>query len=300
MKQKLFFLFLISLIFLPSCATVKSLNDYDFETSEQKNYYDKNVLGTVSVSKVDVIWSSYHPDDEKTKVLFSKLLQKAKKQYGQNIELINISIGDNQPGITVPLYIMGGSGFFGCAIGSSAFTTEKETKTSSLEKKTETEVTNEGAFAACMAGAFVSLGAYFFKGVKATATVVSAEKQPVYELVSENEIESKLKLGKIAALKKKEVEQNAIRLANHEIWIGMSKNDLLISRGEPTRAEVKDDGFVSRSASLGVTAININSAAGISATESAAVIKRIQIYYYSDVQIYIANDTVTEIYDIKE
>lgn len=141
-----------------SCETTKSLNDYNPNTYSKNNYSDRKILGNVTVSKIDWVWSSYNANDEKTIKLFERLKNKAKRKYGANIELLNISIGDYQSSISVPLYILGGAGFFsGAALCASS---EKEIESSSSSEKTKTEITNSGAY-----GAGLILGSsflYFF------------------------------------------------------------------------------------------------------------------------------------------
>lgn len=203
---KIFVSLIVAICFVfTSCETTKSLSDYDPETYTKNDYSDRKILGSVTVSKIDWVWSSYKANDEKTLKLFERLKQKAKRKYGNDIELLNISIGDYQSSISVPLYVIGGAGFFGGAALCAASTEEKESTSSS--KKTETEITNSGAYGA---GACLILGSsflYFFKGVKATAVVAKAEEKDIdYKLISESEIEANKKLAEIAQIKKSQRE----------------------------------------------------------------------------------------------
>lgn len=58
MKKLILILTVVSFV-LSSCASVKNLNDYDSETFAKKTYSDRKVLGSVTVSKLDWVWSKY-------------------------------------------------------------------------------------------------------------------------------------------------------------------------------------------------------------------------------------------------
>lgn len=101
----------------------------------------------------------------------------------------------------------------------------------------------------------------------------------------------KLSDGRTPMIKVQEEEQRRIeeRIARHEVWVGMSKDDLIRSRGEPTRATVENDGLASDMAS-----VSVRGAAAVSSTTKA---NRVQVYYYSDAEIYIKDNVVIEVYD---
>ena len=168
-----------------SCTTTKGINDYDPISFEKKTYDESEILGKVTVSKLDWVWSSYYPDDSKTMKLFKRLEKKAKRKYGENIELVDISIGDNQSAITIPLYVAGGVGYLtGISIASGGMVSED-----SYDSKKNTEMS--GMSAAGFGVAFGSLFSYFFKGVKATATVVKSNEPVKYVFSTEEEIKEK-------------------------------------------------------------------------------------------------------------
>lgn len=143
---------------------------------------------------------------------------KAKKKYGDNIELVDISIGDNQASITVPLYVVGGSCLMGGAVLCASATEEKEVYKNG-ETKTENEITNHSVYGVGMGMAFSSLFAYMFKGVKATATVVEAVSTPEYFFVSEDDIKKKAHQAEVEVKKKLEKEKFLEKLSK-------LKNDL--------------------------------------------------------------------------
>lgn len=168
-----------------SCTTTKGINDYDPISFEKKTYDESEILGKVTVSKLDWVWSSYYPDDSKTMKLFKRLEKKAKRKYGENIELVDISIGDNQSAITIPLYVAGGVGYLtGISIASGGMVSED-----SYDSKKNTEMS--GMSAAGFGVAFGSLFSYFFKGVKATATVVKSNEPIEYVFSTEEEIKER-------------------------------------------------------------------------------------------------------------
>lgn len=168
-----------------SCTTTKGINDYDPISFEKKTYDESEILGKVTVSKLDWVWSSYYPDDSKTMKLFKRLEKKAKRKYGENIELVDISIGDNQSAITIPLYVAGGAGYLtGIVIAASSMATSES---SDSTKNTEMN----GMSAAGFGVAFGSLFSYFFKGVKATATVVKSNEPIEYVFSTEEEIKER-------------------------------------------------------------------------------------------------------------
>lgn len=85
-------------------------------------------------------------------------------------------------------------------------------------------------------------------------------------------------------------QQMANRISRHEVWVGMTKEQLIQSRGEPTRAVVKEDGIASDSVGVGTSYGRASSA-----TTRA---NRVQVYYYPSMEIYIKGNVVTEIYDV--
>lgn len=96
------------------------------------------------------------------------------------------------------------------------------------------------------------------------------------------------------AEKRREEERRqriADRIARHEVWIGMTKEQLIQSLGEPTRAVIKEDGITSDSVGIGTSYGRASSAT----TRS----NRVQVYCYPNMEIYIKSNTVTEIYDLK-
>ena len=168
-----------------SCTTTKGINDYDPISFEKKTYDESEILGKVAVSKLDWVWSSYYPDDSKTMKLFKRLEKKAKCKYGENIELVDISIGDNQSAITIPLYVAGGLGYItGISIASGGMVSED-----SYDSKKNTEMS--GMSAAGFGVAFGALFSYFFKGVKATATLVKSNEPVKYVFSTEEEIKER-------------------------------------------------------------------------------------------------------------
>lgn len=192
-----------------SCTTTKGINDYDPISFEKKTYDESEILGKVTVSKLDWVWSSYYPDDSKTMKLFKRLEKKAKRKYGENIELVDISIGDNQSAITIPLYVAGGVGYLtGISIASGGMVSED-----SYDSKKNTEMS--GMSAAGFGVAFGSLFSYFFKGVKATATVVKSNEPIEYVFSTEEEIKERKVEADKRALELK-LEKLAISYENKE------------------------------------------------------------------------------------
>lgn len=187
-KYFLLVLFLLILVFF-GCSSVKNLNDYDNVTYQKKNYLGERTLGTVKVSKLGFVWEKFYPTDKKSIIMMQKLEKEALKKYGQNIKIINASIGGMNGGITTALWVGGGAVFTGAAVASSSFTEEV-----SKNGKTETEITNENGYNTAMGIALGSLAVFLFKGIEATATVIESDtpyKIGSYYLISDEQIEEK-------------------------------------------------------------------------------------------------------------
>lgn len=225
-KVKEFISLIIAICFIfTSCETTKSLSDYNLETYSKNDYSDRKILGSVTVSKIDWVWASYNANDEKTIKLFERLKNKAKRKYGNDIELLDISIGDYQSSISVPLYVLGGAVFLGGVALCASSSEEKEISSSS--KKTETEITNSGAYGAGMGLVLGSSFLYFFKGVKATAIVAKAEQKDIdYKLISESEIEANKRLATIAFIKKKQREELLNKISSLQEDLNECKTEL--------------------------------------------------------------------------
>lgn len=190
LRPQLSILLFLSFI-LTSCATVKSLNDYDTETFEKKNYPTSEILGTVTVSSPAFTWTSYKTEDIKTQKMFNRLLTKAKQKYGNDIELVDISIGNNQPAMTVPLYVAAGAGVLTGAL-----------MLNNNSQLIESNTNNYGGMGVALGSGLL----FFFKGVKASAKVIRAEKEPKYELTDIESIQ-KLQIKKTLDLYTSDYEQ---------------------------------------------------------------------------------------------
>lgn len=113
------------------------------------------------------------------------------------------------------------------------------------------------------------------------------EKQLAEEMAKKREEER-------IALEQLEKQKREEKISRHEIWLGMTKDELIRSRGKPIKAIVKEDGIVEDSARVREGTWKGDAAASTSTLRS----NRIQVYYYKEVEIYIKNNIVTEIYDI--
>lgn len=161
--------------------------------------------------------------------------EKAKRKYGENIELRNIKIGDIKHSLTWPMYGLG------YAVGLGVFGIYSESK---YDKETEkyTDPKAEICVNLMLPTALLPL---LFKFNKSTATVVRASKP-----YDRNEL-SLIESPKITA-KQEEYEINQRRLEkikryhelgftdreitaieNRKIFIGMSEKALLLSWGNP-------------------------------------------------------------------
>ena len=185
MKRIYIFLLFIPLI-LSGCSSVKNLNDYDSITYEKKDYLGKEILGTVKVSKLGFSWEKYNPNDDKTIKLMKQLEQKALKQYGSNIEIIDVNVGGMNGLITAALWGGGGSVGMGAVLLNSA-STEEVTKNGRKETVVKNQALNNISYG-ILAG---SLTVFLFKGIEASALVIRSEepyKKGTYKLVSDEEI----------------------------------------------------------------------------------------------------------------
>ena len=297
--MKLFFIILISLFFFSCSSTYVDKKDYDSETFEYIAESKHEYLGEFSYSGFTYAWKDFSEYQ-----LTEKVQKAAIKKYGKNILLRNITLSDGHKSMILCSLATATTGFIMFGAGSETTTTKDKYG----HEKEETEVTNLGA-----AGAVIVCASPIFtllKRYKITADVYKNENsyKPEYLLLTEKEkIEDAARLARLnqeANLRYKKVQERiAERIANHEIWVGMTKDALIKSRGEPTKSIVKDDGTVSEAGgiSTGLSSIYGYSAVSTSAVSSKATTKvnRVQVYYYPDVEIYIKDNIVTEIYDIK-
>ena len=292
---------LLSTTLVACSSTYVDKNDYDAETYEYIEEAEREYLGQFSYSGFTFAWKNFT-----TYQLSEKVQKAAIKKYGRNITLRNIVLKDGHKSALVCTGIAATAGFAMFAAGEETTTTTDKYG----HEKEETEVNGVGT-----AGAFVLLASpvfALFKRYTITADVYknSVAYKPAYLLLTEQEnIETARRLYQISlAEKRRHLEDEKLkeaRIANHEIWIGMSKVDLLKSRGDPIKATVKDDGQVAESvsASAGLSTIyGYGMASAVASNASTATTKtnRVQVYYYADSEIYIKDDVVIEIYDRKE
>ncbi len=190
MKILIFFSLFSVLLFFSSCASVKSLNDYDSVSYEKKEHTDQEILGTVEVSTLGFIWTSLSPNDRKTIKLMTSLEEKALREYGHNIEIIDVSIGGMNALTTTFLWGLGGAAFTGAAVASSRYTEEVTDEYGNKENK----VTDQTGYGATIGIAMGSLVTFLFKGIEAKAVVIKSEipyKKGSYRLITEEELKTK-------------------------------------------------------------------------------------------------------------
>lgn len=299
MKQTFAILTILSILFSSCTSTYVDKNDYDSETYEYISENEREYLGQFSYTGFTYSWHDFSDYQ-----LSDTIQNAAVKKYGKKILLRNITLTAGKKSMVIATIATATAGFaMGIAGSEEKITTDKY----GYEKE-ETELNGlgvTGAVILCASPIFT-----LFKKYTITADVYKNETnyKPQYLLLTETEnIENAQRLAKLnqeANLRyKKEQERIASRIANHEIWVGMSKEDLIKSRGEPKKSIVKDDGTTSEAAgvSAGLSAIYGYSSSSVSAgaAKSTTKINRVQVYYYPDVEIYIKDNVVSEIYDIK-
>lgn len=194
MKKKNHFVLISSffIVFsLLSCGTVKNLSDYDDLTFQKKNYYGEKFLGTVKVSTLSFVWQKYTPAYKGAAKLMQKLENKALKQYGRNIKIVDVDIGSIDKKSTAFLWGAGTVGFIGGAAAGGSAIEDKEVTDRYGRTKTESEVTNDALYGVGMGIACASLFTFLFKGVQATAAVIESDVSYEYDsyyLISEEDI----------------------------------------------------------------------------------------------------------------
>ena len=250
MKILIFFSLFSVLLFFSSCASVKSLNDYDSVSYEKKEHTDQEILGTVEVSTLGFIWTSLSPNDRKTIKLMTSLEEKALREYGHNIEIIDVSIGGMNALTTTFLWGLGGAAFTGAAVASSRYTEEVTDEYGNKENK----VNNDTGYGTAMGIALGSLGVFLFKGIEAKAVVIKSEipyKKGSYRLITEEELKTKqnkyyanrkeieskrLNDEKNAKLKEEEELREKKLKENQELYNNL-RNQLII-RGKDVKSPV--------------------------------------------------------------
>ena len=214
--------------------------------------------------------------------------------------LRNVEISDGRKSMIAATSLTAVAGIIMISAGSEVTTTVQN----GVEKD---DVSMSAVGGAGMGMLFAAPVFMLFKRYKITADVYrnAAPYIPArVDMIDKDDFDEQAALRRAsneAKLKQEKARSDAAdRIARHEVWVGMTKDQLIMSRGEPNRASVKDDGIVADTARLsaGVGAINGHVAA--SAAKSTARVERVQVYYYPGLEIYIKNNVVTEIYDTKE
>lgn len=280
-------IFLLSAIMLTAChSTYVDKNDYDPETYDYIPETEHEYLGQYSYSGITMAWKDFSDYQ-----LTEKVRNKAVKKYGRNIMLRNVKLSDGRTPMIVATSVV--------AAGGAAMAIGFQDRTTVIKDGIEQEESSMTPLSGAGLGIMLASPVFMlFKRYKITADVYrdTGAYQPArLNLIEDDDFEKEAKKQrKITAEKKtQEEEQRRIeeRIARHEVWVGMSKDNLIRSRGEPTRATVENDGLASDMAS-----VSVRGAAAVSSTTKA---NRVQVYYYSDAEIYIKENVVIEIYDRK-
>ncbi len=235
--KKIYFLLLL-IPFLSSCASIRNLNNYDSVTYEKNDYIGNEILGSVKVTTLGFTWTSLTPYDNRTVRLMDRLEEKAIKEYGEYIDIIDVELGGMDGLTTTLLWGAGGAAFAGSAFANSFFTDEVTKK-----GKTEITVTNPVGYNISMGLAAGSLLFFGFKGIKASAIVVKSDtpyKRGNYRLVTEEEIYEKqdryYSNKKEIDLEQKKLQRAANLKKNQELYNNL-KNQLII-RGKEVNSPV--------------------------------------------------------------
>ena len=288
---------LAALVCVACSTTYVDRYDWDADSGEYIKE-TREYLGEFSYTGFTYAWKDF------TEYQITDRVQKsAMRKYGKNIVLRNIAIKESRALPIIATSAVAVAGVTMVAIGSN----ERAVVENGIER-TETDLNALGG-----AGIGVLLAspvfAIFFKQYKITASVfrddvdmyhpaqlAMTEKDEFYQVSALRRASNKVKKQREAEEQNRleQIEsdrrQIANRISRHEVWVGMTKEQLIQSRGEPTRAVVKDDGIASDSVGIGTSYGRASSA-----TTRA---NRVQVYYYPSMEIYIKGNVVAEIYDV--